>query len=101
MGEGSADEFGTGVGAWLRAFSTCGTDVVTPVLAADDPGRTSPGCLDVFAAPGLDQVVMMLTAQLFVDVIAHGWFCSPVNLGGSRTRQLEEITRQKAFKRVR
>ena len=37
-----------------------------PVLSADDLGRTSPCRLDVLATPGLNEVVMMLTTQLFL-----------------------------------
>lgn len=57
--------------ARLPSLAAGSTDIITPVLLADNGGRASSLRLDILGAPGLDQVVVMLATQLLIDVIAH------------------------------
>jgi hypothetical protein len=71
-GYGPLDHLGPRVIARLPSLAAGSTDIVTPVLFANDGGRAPSLRLDVLGAPGLDEVVVVLAAQLLVDVIAHG-----------------------------
>lgn len=57
--------------AWLLSFAAGRTDIVTPILFAHNCRRTSPFCFDVLGAPRFHQMVVMLAAHLFIDVVAH------------------------------
>lgn len=50
---------------WKPEQLSCGLDL--PVLFADNSGRASPLRLDVLGTPRLDEVVVVLAAQLFLS----------------------------------
>lgn len=58
--------------ARLLAFTACGTNVIAPVLLAHNGGWASSFRLNVLGAPRLYQVVVVLAAELLIDVVAHG-----------------------------
>jgi hypothetical protein len=65
-GYGPLDHLGPRVIARLPSLAAGSTDIVTPVLFANDGGRAPPLRLDVLGAPGLDEVVVVLAAQLLL-----------------------------------
>lgn len=60
------------MGAWLLTFAACSTNVIAPVLLAHDGGGTPSLSLNILGAPRLYQVVVVLAAELLIDVVAHG-----------------------------
>lgn len=82
------------------AITARSTDIVTTVNLLDYGRSTTPLRLDIFGAPFINEMIMMLTPQFFINIVAHfvdgcgRWKNGQGQL--RRTRGVEEAVTQKS-----